>query len=1153
MGSDFEGHNEKYSSRSSSYSSSESFQPNQALTAAAALSKPTSAQLTNAALFNDMPLNFLLQQSANNNNNNNALNSQFQQLSNFGENLISEIQLNHQNSVTTDSLSSLASQYNHTATLPSSCSQIFANAATFNISQNDTVMFARESIYLIAKFLANHAECTIFRSMYTYAPDNLSWLWSFIDWETPIDFKRAVPTQEKYEPFKWTNGQLTVTHLSADCENLLNKANKIFADSPLVQYKYREKVMIGDLCKFIEHVHKVIDPNIAKSLFSLYFPRFSNYIDNPLKKYLNVKILAANLIHVQELDNMILKLIHTRYNDLNEYKQKILTRSNLPSYVESLIYENDFLMNPKNKSILIGLINDVQFQKKMKEINSLNLNNYKLATSTPALTTSLLNSFLLNQQNGQNTTTSNASFNNSNNSTFLNQSSSLLEQSQISNKNYTSKYLKNLEKVKINKDLDNEIDLIQEDDNETSFDAAVAAVSAAAADNCCIVEPLTAGGDACDLDERNSATDEEVNQLNLMQNLSQLNIYSPTHFESKVARVPSATTAATTTPRQHLGAIASPRAERSTSTNSSNGSSTKSFQNANNNNNNQQSYYCGTIDNGNNVYNNNQRSTILSPTISSFTSRILDNTPRTPTLSNQNDMLWSSNQNMRASQPPIMTPPPSASMHKKLSMFNNENSSNNNDSQLFMSPLFAQADFNSHFDQLANNNYANQQITQEDIQMAKQLLAKQQQQHYQNQSLILTSPRGNNNKYNGNNDYNGAASNSFSTFNDHQARRFNNNNNNNNDLFFNKPLNINTVNNNNNNNHFAALKSPQPNNKGHNNNQQSYFNNYDASTHMSWCGRLPPKIYALNSIYSRKVFLGGLPWDVNQQCLLQMLNQYGQVKLEIPGKDLKHPRVSSKTQERNTPGYIYIIFENEASVQRLLSHCRKELKNGGEHFYYNIAIPTFNNGNSQAAIGFNNNNSFRQQNNRNNLNNGGTVTGIKTKEVEVIPWNQEDTSYVPQSESVVLPSKIDSKLTIFVGALHGMLNAQGLAKVMSEVFGEVIHAGLDTDKYKYPIGSGRVTFRNRASYVKAIKSKFVTIKANLEVNDPSPKFEKTIQIDPYLEDAKCCKCQSKSQFFCRNEFCLDYYCHACWNFNHDRTRGGDHQGLSRQNKATNHF
>lgn len=41
-------------------------------------------------------------------------------------------------------------------------------------------------------------------------------------------------------------------------------------------------------------------------------------------------------------------------------------------------------------------------------------------------------------------------------------------------------------------------------------------------------------------------------------------------------------------------------------------------------------------------------------------------------------------------------------------------------------------------------------------------------------------------------------------------------------------------------------------------------------------------------------------------------------------------------------------------------------------------------------------------------------------------------------------------------------------------------------------GSGRVTFRNRQSYVKAIIAHFVNVKANQETNDPSPKFEKNV-------------------------------------------------------------
>jgi len=249
-----------------------------------------------------------------------------------------------------------------------------------------------------------------------------------------------------------------------------------------------------------------------------------------------------------------------------------------------------------------------------------------------------------------------------------------------------------------------------------------------------------------------------------------------------------------------------------------------------------------------------------------------------------------------------------------------------------------------------------------------------------------------------------------------------------------------------------SAKSLSYNSNGAQSQQMQHFHNPNHRVHTShnhqqhtWVGRLPPKVFHDNSIYSRKVFLGGLPWDVNQAYLIQLLQKYGSVKLEIPGKDQKHPRVSnlSKGQERSTPGYVYIIFEHESAVQRMLCDCRKEIKNGGEHYFYTIFIPSAHtNQNSNGFYSFNH-----------TMNKRG-----KAKEVEVIPWNQEDTSYVPQNKTAMLPAKIDSRTTIFVGALHGMLNAHGLAKVMNEVFGEVIHAGLDTDKYKYPIGNFKVNF-----------------------------------------------------------------------------------------------
>ena len=71
-----------------------------------------------------------------------------------------------------------------------------------------------------------------------------------------------------------------------------------------------------------------------------------------------------------------------------------------------------------------------------------------------------------------------------------------------------------------------------------------------------------------------------------------------------------------------------------------------------------------------------------------------------------------------------------------------------------------------------------------------------------------------------------------------------------------------------------------------------------------------------------------------------------------------------------------------------------------------------------------------------------------------------------------------------VAALHGMINSEGLAIIFNDLFGGVVYAGLDTDKHKYPIGSGRVTFNNGKSYMKAVAAAFIEIK--------TPRFSKKV-------------------------------------------------------------
>lgn len=54
----------------------------------------------------------------------------------------------------------------------------------------------------------------------------------------------------------------------------------------------------------------------------------------------------------------------------------------------------------------------------------------------------------------------------------------------------------------------------------------------------------------------------------------------------------------------------------------------------------------------------------------------------------------------------------------------------------------------------------------------------------------------------------------------------------------------------------------------------------------------------------------------------------------------------------------------------------------------------------------------------------------------MIPWLIADSDYVKSTSQ-----RLDPTRTVFVGALHGQLTAEGLAKVMNDLFDGVIYAG----------------------------------------------------------------------------------------------------------------
>lgn len=282
-----------------------------------------------------------------------------------------------------------------------------------------------------------------------------------------------------------------------------------------------------------------------------------------------------------------------------------------------------------------------------------------------------------------------------------------------------------------------------------------------------------------------------------------------------------------------------------------------------------------------------------------------------------------------------------------------------------------------------------------------------------------------------------------------------------------------------------------------NNASQEFYNSLNKNDHYPkyWEGDLERRDFNNGSgIFSKKIFIGGIPRDMTEEDIISIFSEFdNDVRIEWP---------ESRPKIRSTPkGYLYIILSTNENVRNLLYSCDLVIEGGCETFNCDI------------------------------------VYKKKQKQLQVIPWLTSDSffKFTDSSDSQ------KSKWTVFIGALHGRLHAKAIAYIFNKMFGDVVQVTIDTDRHKYPTGSGRVTFASDESYKKAITANFVQIEAK--------KVSKKVQIEPCIDGQKCYFClEDDAPNFCKEPKCFEYYCNNCWGKKHSSPETLHHTPIRRKSK-----
>ncbi|WKX92308.1 hypothetical protein Q1695_010383 [Nippostrongylus brasiliensis] len=260
------------------------------------------------------------------------------------------------------------------------------------------------------------------------------------------------------------------------------------------------------------------------------------------------------------------------------------------------------------------------------------------------------------------------------------------------------------------------------------------------------------------------------------------------------------------------------------------------------------------------------------------------------------------------------------------------------------------------------------------------------------------------------------------------------------------------------------------------------------------------------SLYSRKVFLGGIPPYFCRADLQNFFSSFGPV-------DIVWPQAENGESEHETRDYGFAVFLSPDSVISLVNKCVNV--NGRLSISVSLAE-------GRCAI------------------------------IHVRAWLNSNARYMAENFPVDFVER-HMNHAVFVGGLPRTVTAKELFQSMSQEYGNVIMAQIEVEaETDYPKGAGCVVFRDRESFLVAVVRRF-------ELFTVGPECTKKVELKPYLKKSTMCDlCRSARAYcFCPRVRCLKYMCEfakqgktlqGCWKAVHsDMDIHGDHVPMLRSN------